>query len=576
MRNKYRMIAAMALFLICVYASLKPLAQPIKQSFPSDPKLLGINSIQELIDRAKDGDVVSVPSGTYIENLKVNKPIKLIAEGVVNIRPLNPNEDVVEILSGGVALHGFSIIGPVATLKSGIYIENASGCYVHSNNVYNCSFGIYVKDTKNFSLLDITVVGSDFGVYLCKVEDGAVTRNNMFFDKYGLALSECTNITVEKNFLMNDVVGIYLYLSHSSQVLENVVNHTERAISIISSYNNKISMNTISNSSYGVSVDASSDNEIDENIFTGNAMGVYVFDSGYNVISNNSITYGDNNVYVEKSRNLLISNNVLRLSKNNLVLDFSQNVTVAQNLLESAEGNGFTSFRSEGCKLVANLVRLNRIGISLDSSANFTVERNLIESNEYGLYLHQSSKNLIYRNRCIDSPVASFYSDGLGENNLVRKLEVNSCRVLINLTFSYYGDIAINELESIQDIGDRMIFLDVCFNLTLLAPRSWVLVNVTFSPSSLIGGERISSNLYLWTGSGWEPATESAIVTTNENYISVRLKKSGVYAMLLELPRQEEPLIKNLFLLISLLFATLSLLAFTVLRKRTPNLRLTI
>lgn len=564
MQSRSYVIVFLTLYLIylCAYYALT-------FSSCNDLELPLSISIQDMINKAKDGDVVPVPPGTYVENIRINKSIKLVAEGVVNILPLDPNTHVVEVISDNVTLQGFSIKGPVGVLKSGIYVGRASRCHILSNNVFNCSyFGIYVVDSRDILLSGNLVTSSEFGIYIFMSRDGAIVNNDLSLNKYGLTVSECSNITVRKDSLENNIFGVYLHSSNFNYVTENVINFNQRAISVISSQGNEISSNEISNNNYGVLVDSSRDNKIFENVFLDDKIGIYIFNSEYNTIFKNNISYGDNNVYAEKSRDLLISNNSLRFAKNSLVIDFCHNVSALQNLLENALGNGLTSFRSEGCRVIENSLRLNKIGISLDSSANYTIDKNLIELNEYGIYLHHSSDNLILRNRCLRNSVAAFYSDGVSKDNIIRNLEVNSCNVLTNLTFSYFGEISINELRSVQGANSNLRFLGACFNFTILTPRSWMLINLSYNPSDLVGSGKSAPSLYLWTGAKWEPATESTSLSLPDGrYISTRLKEPGTYAMLVELPATERGSSMDLYFL-SATFALVLVSVLFIFRKR--------
>lgn len=539
-------------FFICTYACLVLVFPPVKLSFCKSLDLPV--SIQDMINKAKDDDLVLVPAGTYFENVMINKTIKVVAEGTVTIIPLNPNDHVVKIISDDVVLQGFSIVGPTGVLKSGIYVAQVSKCHILSNKIFNCSFGVYIVDARDAILSGNTISGSEFGVYLSQVENGEIFNNYFDMDKYGLATSVCYNITAENNLFEGNMFGVYLHSSNDNHILANNVSFSQGALSVISSHGNKISANGIANNSYGILIDSSRKNDIFENFLIGNEIGLHVFNSDRNNVSKNNITSGINNVYLEKSRNLLIFGNCITSSKNNLVIDFCENVSVLENTIENASGNALTSFRSEGCKLVANHLRSNKIGITLDNSANYTIEKNSLDTHEYGIYLHYSSDNLILRNLCIKNSVAVFYSDGACEDNIVKNLEINSCYSNVNLTFSYFGEVCIRELESVQGLESYLKFLGTCFNLTLLVPRSWVLVNLTYNPSDLVGSEKSAPSLYLWTGTEWKPATESTSVSSpSGKYISTRLKESGTYAMLVELPHPEGVSFSSLYLLLGFL-----------------------
>ena len=108
--------------------------------------------IQDAIDNATDGDTIKVYEGEYVENIVIDKSIKLIGNGSVNTTingigigiTVNISVDYVEVSeflitgSGGIAYRDFAIK---------VYSSNniISNCIISNNNFtsiefYNSSF----------------------------------------------------------------------------------------------------------------------------------------------------------------------------------------------------------------------------------------------------------------------------------------------------------------------------------------------------------------------------------------------------------------------------------------------------
>ena len=92
-------------------------------------------TIQNAIDDANNGDTIFVYSGTYYENVVINKRVNLVGEDRnTTIIDGNHAGDVVNITADGVTIHGFTI------KNSGWQWPNAGAkIYYSSNNfIYNC------------------------------------------------------------------------------------------------------------------------------------------------------------------------------------------------------------------------------------------------------------------------------------------------------------------------------------------------------------------------------------------------------------------------------------------------------
>jgi len=134
------------------------------------------DSIQDAINSASDGDTVYVYSGTYSENVVVNKSITLTGE----------SKPVIDGM-GGIGARGIDIT-----------VNNVT---VEGFNITNSHYGIYCN-ASGFSIVDNVFWYGNYGFYWSISESSLV-------EDYTVHAS-----TVESNeFYMNTVDAVYVYVS---------------------------------------------------------------------------------------------------------------------------------------------------------------------------------------------------------------------------------------------------------------------------------------------------------------------------------------------------------------------------
>ncbi|MDI9616051.1 MAG: hypothetical protein QFX31_01590 [Methanothrix sp.] len=106
------------------------------------------SSIQDAINHASPGDTIVVYSGTYNENVMVNKPLKLVGINNPTIKALNPAENAVSVTGSGVVLTGFTITG--ASTGNGIDVSNTSPLIFYNNIEGN---GVGLRNTLASTIL---------------------------------------------------------------------------------------------------------------------------------------------------------------------------------------------------------------------------------------------------------------------------------------------------------------------------------------------------------------------------------------------------------------------------------------
>lgn len=345
-------------------------------------------TISDGIAAASNNDTVFVFSGTYNENLYINKPIDLIGE--------NKYTTIIIGLGGG------SVIVAVAksVIIKGFTIKN-------SNDDFE---GILIWDN-NVSILDNVIRDNYYGVYITNWGDHTTISNNIITQNNctGIIADNSNNCTISKNTIDSNIGGGLIVYNNLPAMSNNI-----------------ISDNVISNNGKnGTRIDCSNYNFIKNNTIISNEdNGMYIFDSHNNIIVNNNISSNSKcGIYVVWfSSNNLISNN--KISKNQYgiaIYQSSNNNTISSNVIDSNDYDGiYISVYYAGHTINDNIIFRNDIcynnrnGIYLNesSSNNIISENNISENGETGVFIHSytNKNNKVYHNNFLNNQEYNAYT----------------------------------------------------------------------------------------------------------------------------------------------------------------------
>jgi parallel beta-helix repeat protein len=260
-------------------------------------------SIQQAINSANPGDIVNIPSGTYYENVIINKTITLVGAGrdttIINGQNISTT---VTVSASNVSISGFEITNGCD--ESLLVESSAFSCVIHDNTV---SFG-YIRG--------IALFGGNQQVYGNIVHDIGFNTSANGCNGYGAIESLMSSY--------NSVFNNTIYASHTwglgcnggtyNQIYNNTV-YSSQSGSLIdwSSHDNAIFNNTFYNDTCGTNFLNSAhgnlyfDNQVSLcNPAVGFGSGAY-----NNSIFGNSIFSNPGGVYIMNSTaNRIYSNNI--------------------------------------------------------------------------------------------------------------------------------------------------------------------------------------------------------------------------------------------------------------------------
>jgi parallel beta-helix repeat protein len=236
--------------------------------------------IQDAIDNASDGDMVFVFSGTYYEQVLVNKSINLIGENQQStIIDANHVGNVLRVFADRVMLTGFTI------QNSGDFMYNDVGLYVHSDNntIVNC-----------------IVRNNFYGVIFEYAHGNLFSENYVHHNWDGVSINGYTseNHITNNTVSYNDGDGIsvggdFIHYDRYETISYNIVTRNNNGIYLAGSTEILITRNTITNNTYD---------------------GIWLCDAVNCVISWNLISdHGEAGIYLEfASNNTFMYNNIMR------------------------------------------------------------------------------------------------------------------------------------------------------------------------------------------------------------------------------------------------------------------------
>jgi parallel beta-helix repeat protein len=161
-------------------------------------------NITSAVSNAKNGDVILVKSGVYIESVTINKTLTLKGENkettIVNGNNLGPT---FLLLGENIKITGFEVRNAEGSVKSNgpaaIHLLWAHQCYVFDNIVVNCGKGIWIYGGSDNHVSDNIALGNYYGVRLGTTNHNVIINNTAQDGWSGIFLENSVNNTLKNN-----------------------------------------------------------------------------------------------------------------------------------------------------------------------------------------------------------------------------------------------------------------------------------------------------------------------------------------------------------------------------------------
>jgi len=313
-------------------------------------------TIQSAIDvpETEDEHTIFVRSGTYYENVVVDKTLSLVGEDKsATIIDGNQTENVVIVTASNTRISDFTIqnSGNVAG-DVGVYLFHVSNCLLSRCRIVNNNEGVRVGGGSGAYnvIVENEVNDNNAGVTLVmcaynSIVNNTITNNTHWTSGWGICLADSYQNTVSSNIIVqnsngiwvdtpsfnptgneisknyiaeNSHSGVLLQYSHGNYITANKFFDNSRSISFeVYCDDNIITENTIENSIYGIDfVQSNRNNQFYHNNFINNTVQVHpegtnsTWDDGYPSGGNYWSNYAGSDIFCGAYQNETGSDNI--------------------------------------------------------------------------------------------------------------------------------------------------------------------------------------------------------------------------------------------------------------------------
>ena len=160
-------------------------------------------SIQDAIDAANSSDTIYVYSGTYNENLVINKTIILQGAGSEDTNIEGSNDHTIKILVDNVSISGFTIRNTgVSSSYSSIFLNSVSNCNIKNNVIEDAGNGIYLVNSNENIIEGNHIYSNNIGIYFSNSDSNTIYDNDIKNNNaYGVYIVTTSN---DNTFSLND------------------------------------------------------------------------------------------------------------------------------------------------------------------------------------------------------------------------------------------------------------------------------------------------------------------------------------------------------------------------------------
>jgi parallel beta-helix repeat protein len=212
-KNKWRSMKNIPVFVISIFLILnfflispKIYAQETITVGPGGPPYYDFSNIKDAIASANESDIIHVYSGTYTENIVINKSITLNGDSSGNtiIASASSNKNTIEVSANYVNISGFTIRNLGETFSC-VKINSVNNCKISNCIIKNGGNGIYLIISNSDTITDNTIENNNIGIYLWNSNSNLV-KSNKIQNNYanGVFIS---SVSSDNKIYLNDFSG---------------------------------------------------------------------------------------------------------------------------------------------------------------------------------------------------------------------------------------------------------------------------------------------------------------------------------------------------------------------------------
>lgn len=278
-------VLAASLIVAIAFAQAGPHEQPATPARAGAVRPLG--AIGRMIAAAPAGATLTIKPGIYREHLRIDKPLRLIAEGIV-VLDGDAGGDIIEITAPDVTLRGFTVRNTGIDLDK----ENAAirvlapRASIEHNTLEDILFGIDLREAPDSRIVGNRIGGKALdiarrgdGLRLWR-SDRTLVENNTIHDGRDAILWYSTGVVVRGNTALDCRYGLHLMFSDDVRITDNELARNSVGIYLMYSTGVEIVGNRLLKnrgpSGYGIGLKETDRFSVRDNLFIGNRSGVYI------------------------------------------------------------------------------------------------------------------------------------------------------------------------------------------------------------------------------------------------------------------------------------------------------------
>lgn len=271
------------------------------------PAVAHTSPLQALVDRARPGDRVVVPAGTYDGDLLIDRPITLSGMGRPTLRGSGTGS-VVRVRAAGVTIEGFDIdgrrTGDLGRDTSGIHTA-AARITVRDCRIRDALFGIYLRESDDAVVEDSTIIGipgrapgeKGSGIHVWNSQRFRLTGNTIISARDGFYIQSSSHGLVRGNRASDLRYGLHYMFSDDNVFEDNVFERGAAGAALMYSHRMTFRRNRFVRNrgfaSVGLLLKACDDVTAEDNLIVDNARGIFLEGSYRNQFRRNVIAMSD-------------------------------------------------------------------------------------------------------------------------------------------------------------------------------------------------------------------------------------------------------------------------------------------
>jgi len=180
-------------------------------------------SIQAAINNAQSGDIIDVYSGTYYENLLINKSIDLEGKATEYLSGTDSGKPIIS----GVSLNN---VISIQTNNQDVPVK-VSGFTVQNSGINHA--GIYIQYSKSVTVSYNDVTQNHHGIQLYYCQNDNIQENFVAFNDWGIFSEFSDHCIITLNHIENNTNGIQMSVSNLMTITQNEIKNSQNGYGLI-------------------------------------------------------------------------------------------------------------------------------------------------------------------------------------------------------------------------------------------------------------------------------------------------------------------------------------------------------